>query len=392
MCHFRVSAFVLLFTLSPILLGAAPEEAPEAYEIAQGATLLLLPQPLGAFFTVHSDALGAAAQTGSDGALPDKFPGGPGSHYIMLDAGVAPSTAASTSTAVGAFPRKESAARSLFGRHDLRGGALPWVLADRHRRLTKAFHKGRYDEILKEAGFLIHLATDAALPFNTTRNRDGGLSGHVRWSARNEAFPDAARHRTVRHRLQVAAFPRLYDRLTYEVRVAPERYRVLSDPIDATFRVLFESHRTLDDALAIDRCAMADLGLVDAGTFARAVDDYYERVADAAAALLESRLESAALLAAGLIGSAWVDAGSPDPAAWSTDSRSLNEAAVGSGDQADTGSGPPFVGSRHSVVFHRANCPHAQRIKPANRVFFETVEGAQGAGRVPCRSCKPAAP
>ena len=55
-----------------------------------------------------------------------------------------------------------------------------------------------------------------------------------------------------------------------------------------------------------------------------------------------------------------------------------------------TGPGPyPLVASRNSKVFHRADCPLAQKIKPENLVGYYNVEQALAAGKKPCKQCKP---
>ncbi len=41
----------------------------------------------------------------------------------------------------------------------------------------------------------------------------------------------------------------------------------------------------------------------------------------------------------------------------------------------------PFVGSKNSDVYHKTDCPDAERIKPENRVFFASEEEAQEDGR-----------
>lgn len=41
----------------------------------------------------------------------------------------------------------------------------------------------------------------------------------------------------------------------------------------------------------------------------------------------------------------------------------------------------PFVGSKHSDVYHKTDCPDAERIKPDNRVYFSSEEEAQEEGR-----------
>ncbi len=49
----------------------------------------------------------------------------------------------------------------------------------------------------------------------------------------------------------------------------------------------------------------------------------------------------------------------------------------------------PFVASKNSSVFHRADCPLALKIAPRNRVTYATREEAIAAGKRPCKSCRP---
>ena len=48
-----------------------------------------------------------------------------------------------------------------------------------------------------------------------------------------------------------------------------------------------------------------------------------------------------------------------------------------------------YVASKNSKVFHEPNCSSAQRIKPKNRVFYNSRNKAINAGRRPCKLCKP---
>lgn len=48
-----------------------------------------------------------------------------------------------------------------------------------------------------------------------------------------------------------------------------------------------------------------------------------------------------------------------------------------------------YVGSKNSNRFHRPDCKWAKRIKPDNRVWFDTREKALKAGYSPCKVCKP---
>jgi hypothetical protein len=54
------------------------------------------------------------------------------------------------------------------------------------------------------------------------------------------------------------------------------------------------------------------------------------------------------------------------------------------------GTGPyPFVASRSSAVFHRADCRWAQNIAERNLVGYRTRDEAVRAGKRPCRTCEP---
>jgi len=51
--------------------------------------------------------------------------------------------------------------------------------------------------------------------------------------------------------------------------------------------------------------------------------------------------------------------------------------------------GARFVASTHAQIYHRPDCRHARRIPLRNRVWFRSVEEAQGEGCRPCRVCVP---
>lgn len=48
-----------------------------------------------------------------------------------------------------------------------------------------------------------------------------------------------------------------------------------------------------------------------------------------------------------------------------------------------------YIASRKSDVFHYATCGYAKKIKPENRVFYNTREEAIADGKRPCMVCKP---
>tara|TARA_B100000959_G_C14971169_1_gene619770 strand:- start:900 stop:2186 length:1287 start_codon:yes stop_codon:yes gene_type:complete len=53
--------------------------------------------------------------------------------------------------------------------------------------------------------------------------------------------------------------------------------------------------------------------------------------------------------------------------------------------------GAPFVASKRSKVFHKADCGNAKRISDSNRVGFPSFDDAEGAGKRPAKCCKPTA-
>jgi len=48
-----------------------------------------------------------------------------------------------------------------------------------------------------------------------------------------------------------------------------------------------------------------------------------------------------------------------------------------------------YVGNSRTLKFHRPDCVWAQRISPANRVYFQTREEAIQQGYIPCKVCNP---
>jgi hypothetical protein len=53
---------------------------------------------------------------------------------------------------------------------------------------------------------------------------------------------------------------------------------------------------------------------------------------------------------------------------------------------------PAFIGSAHSRRFHTSACGHGARIRPANRLGFESAVAASTYGYRPCLLCKPDQP
>lgn len=327
-------------------------ECGELYEIAAATALPILPVPLRVFFEARLEALRQAAAPGARVASGSKMTGGePQWHYVTLDIAAGAAGVEERRAAARCFPRERDKAMALYESCGVRdGGILPWVVQDHYETTMQAFRSGEPERIVAEAGVLLHFSVDAAMPCNT------------------------ATERLRRQRHQAELFNKLKKRLEYEVRVSPDRLSPISSPLDATFDVLLDAHRAVEELTALDAAALPGAG-----------EAYAERMAEQAALILEARIESGALLAANLIAAAWAEAGKPD----------LRTAALAP---------PPrvvavplavavlYVGSRNSTVYHHPTCSHVARIKLENRVTFESQELARAAGRTPCKSCKPDAP
>ena len=366
---------------------ATSGESREAYEIVAGAAVPLLPDSLQPLFEARLDevrrsAIGEIIESGG----PDVRPKRDHHHFIMLDVAARGGDQNARRAAAHEFPESCAAARKLFKRHGVdrdQGGMLPWIIMDRYRELVGAFEDGEEGLIARKAGVLLHFVTDAALPFNTTSNRDGQAAGHLSWSA-EQGSPNAIPHRTVRYRCQGELIRRSQDQLQYEVRVWPERFQRVGDPSKAVFAILGNSHSYVGPLLEIDADLISRLRITGADSFVASADEYYELLAARAGPIVESRLEAAALLTAELIAAAWAEAGSP-----LSENETSGPLPAAKTSPTASPAEHPYVGSRNSTVFHRVDCPHARRIKAENRVHFETVEEALAAGRTPCKACRP---
>lgn len=182
-------------------------------------------------------------------------------------------------------PLQEAAARAQMGAFAFeQAGQLPWVIAERHRRLVEAFKAGDVRLVVAEAGWLCHYVADAQVPLHTTRNRNGKVTGqkgiHKRWEA------DLVEH-------GVTSLP------------APVVARAAVDLPATIAGWIRESHVLIPALLAADRQASGEAqGNVEAYT--QAFWLLQNR-------LVPQQLTRAAERSGALIISAWVQAGKPQP-------------------------------------------------------------------------------
>lgn len=394
---FAALGFTLLLCRAWVAVAAAvePEEHPVAFDVAVAITVQSLPSPLDRWFREQADELTKLARSNRkektivDPApnVPPPFAGlGAGDHFIRLDVAAAGTSFLERRQAARRFPRAAAAAQRLFEQSGVHGGRLPWAIDEHYESLTFSFINNEWNAVLRESALLIHLATDAALPWNVSvrgcesssvRSKTEDAANPLRdsdwWCRRLDGWRPSSRE--VRRRDDGVA--------------ASSNVVLLENPQAAVFETLsltFDGW-TLMDALAalyVDHLENARDSAVTGPE-----SDHDERLARLAGPLVNGWLENGARLAAGLIITAWHRAGQPPPPDGELPAAPKPTVNAKAPDPAPVDS---WIGSLHGTVFHRSSCAHARRIKPDNRVTFSSVQEAIHTGRSPCRSCKPSGP
>ncbi|MCH8150736.1 MAG: hypothetical protein IH987_22650, partial [Planctomycetes bacterium] len=306
-----IASSVLFFVggVATILPAISPCRSPSnSLDLTAIAVVQALPSDIQPFFVSRTDAFLAAAHADAVTAGERKVRKSD-SHFIALDvAGDPTGTTADTSLH---FPQIESKARKLFEEQGIKdGGRLPWALEDAYRQLVKSFGTGDGEAIVRDAASVLHFAIDVGMPFSTTIDTFSRRTLNRVWEKKRESHPINA-HRTARHRCQIELVRRTSQRLAYEVRVWPKRVRERSDPATAIWQTLDATHEALSTLLDIDRDLLRQLEIRTSDDFLALSDRYYDRLAQRAGSILETRIESAVLLAAELLTAAWIEAGRP---------------------------------------------------------------------------------
>ncbi|MDO8628999.1 MAG: Ada metal-binding domain-containing protein, partial [Phycisphaerales bacterium] len=370
----RMSPATIVLTWVAIAIAepvsAATMESPAVYEIAIPVAVSALSPELRSFFDANSAALRASALQVMATTKNHH------SHSLPLDCAAEGKEPEKRRAAVLRFPRDLAGARGQVkrcGREDEE--LLPWIVQQRFAALVESLKKGEAERIVRDAGALLHFAIDAALPFNAT---------DTRWAdALSSAFDTRApRPRSMRMHYQVELVERVRDRFAFEARIDPRRVTSVVDPVAATYDTLRTAHAA---ALALEEVDREAAPRPESDKSAAQDSAFIEW----STPILETQIESGALLGAELIVSAWIEAGKPalPVATAGPASEPMSASAIAASGASRTAAA--LVGSRSSKIFHRANCSHAVRIKPENRVHFDTAEQARAQGRTPCKTCKP---
>jgi hypothetical protein len=390
-----LAALATVVTIAPV--RAEPDANVGApYDIVVELVVRALPTPLQAHYAGEFDELKRLAACAGlrtdrrDGRTPVQTMAAcarAACHFVRSDAEAADESTGNRHAAALRFPRSEEAALELFRKRKVEGGRLPWELGEHFETLAAAMKAGNRGDVLKETAWLIHLATDAALPWNVSTRESDPIS---KQSDKNR-FASAAPDGSWQTRFLLTFLPPLAERLRIEAQIAPSRAAPVQDPTGEVFEALQRTHDAWVMLDALDSIHRAPG--VDPSSKANDCLDFSEQeLIDRSAPHIESWLENAALLAARLIVTAWWRADQPTA---SQIQPTISAAKAPPGDQLSEPAGVDdltWVASQHGKVFHRSTCAHVRRIRAENRLTFVSREEAQRTGRTPCRSCQPDTP
>jgi hypothetical protein len=213
----------------------------------------------------------------------------------------------------GTLPRSRSALETLYGAPTVRNnGILPWAIADVVGALESQFRAGQWDTAALTIADLCHYVGDLNLPLHCTWNYDGAMTGNDGIHSRYEST-------MISDYLALLSTP-------------PMSVTYCASPLDAAFDLVACSWAGVSPILTADDTARAAAGGPYDAT-------YYASLWSGTRTLTQARLDTATVMTASLVYTAWVDAGRP---------------AVGSGPGVFLRAGPsPFDDHLH-VYFNAA--------------------------------------
>lgn len=192
----------------------------------------------------------------------------------------------------GTFPRSRSVLESRYGTATVTDhGVVPWAIADVVTTLTGQFRDGQWATVPLTIADLCHYVGDANQPFHCTQNYDGQLTGNDGIHARYETD--------------------MLDDYVAQLSTPAMTAVHVSSPLDAAFDVIACAWSKVSPILTADNVARAASG----GSYNAT---YYASLWNSVHALTQARLDTASVMTASLVYTAWVDAGRPPVGAATT--------------------------------------------------------------------------
>jgi hypothetical protein len=185
----------------------------------------------------------------------------------------------------GTLPRDRSALEAVYGASTvLSKGVLPWAIVAAVTTLTQQFQAQQWSSAALTIADLCHYVGDANQPLHCTQNYDGQLTGNDDIHYRYES----AMLSTYLGQLDTPA-------MTVEYYASPQ---------DAIFDVIAASWAGVSTIIAADNTAKAASGGAYNST-------YYASLWNSTHTLTQARLDTASVMTASYVYTAWVDAGGP---------------------------------------------------------------------------------
>tara|TARA_B100000029_G_scaffold56622_1_gene51252 strand:- start:1665 stop:2540 length:876 start_codon:yes stop_codon:yes gene_type:complete len=197
------------------------------------------------------------------------------------------------------IPRTWEKAVTKYGEENLKSwGTAPWRIQNFYKKLVLEFKNGNWKESLQTASALSHYIADIHVPFHTTENYNGQLSGnkgvHKRWEAD-----------------MVEEY--LLDSINPEGNLD-----LILDPVIMAFDIVEESFKELQKILTAETKARSTISFKSIDIIANwdqsmKGTEYIKILYQETGDLAIKRMNDSSLRIASYWNSAWIDAGKPLP-------------------------------------------------------------------------------
>ena len=163
-------------------------------------------------------------------------------------------------------------------------GVLPWAVGDVMTTLTSQFQTHQWSAAARTIADLCHYVGDAHQPLHCTQNYDGQMTGNSGIHSRYESTMMSS---------HIA-----------DLHTSPMSVAYYSNSVDEMFAVITSSWHDVRGLLAADNTAKAASG----GSYNTT---YYTSLWNSTQAMTRSRIDSATVVTASFVYTAWVNAGRP---------------------------------------------------------------------------------
>jgi hypothetical protein len=198
-------------------------------------------------------------------------------HYIDIDS--------YSEFVFGLMPHDRATLEAGYGATFVRDtGVVPWAIGEVVTTLTQQFQAGQWSTAALTIADLCHYVGDATQPLHCTKNYNGQLTGNTGVHSRYETT--------------------MINAHLGELSTAVMPFAYYPSAVDAAFGIVSGSWDKVDDLLAADNAAKAASGGAYDAT-------YYNALWANTQSCTRTRLDSASVVTASMVYTAWVNAGHP---------------------------------------------------------------------------------